>query len=561
MKTKISIFIAFCILCLSSVSNQKAQASSSQIQTDSIRVFSSPDLYSLASNWVYEYGKLNKDAKIKILKMQDNQTENAINSDGSLYFVSDEFHSKQKSQSAWKMVVGVNVQVPIVSSKNPFLDDINAKGASSEKISQLFKSSGNKSWGALLGVKVGSPVNFYVVNNTYSKSELANFLKMDPNWANATIVENEEMLVSSIQKDPYGIGFCQIASVLDPKTNGLVEGISLMPIDKNGNGKIDNNEMIYNDLNTLLRGVWIGKFPKELCENIYMTSAEKPTNDGAVAFLSWVINDGQQYLNTKGYVDLAFNVRQANVSHLTEKDVVQTSNTRSVLPIAATLLVVFVALFFIVDYAVQRVRRQKNIAIDAKVVTSPFINEESISVLDGLYFDKSHTWAFMERDGLVSIGIDDFLQHVTGPITRIKMKNPGEEIRKGEPFLTIIQDGKQLNISAPVTGKVMTHNEKLLTNSSLLNSSPYSEGWIYRIEATHWLRDTQFLIIARGYREWIKMEFLHLKDFLAVVLRANYADNTQIVLQDGGEINDGVLKDLKPEVWEDFQTHFLNSSK
>jgi len=137
------------------------------------------------------------------------------------------------------------------------------------------------------------------------------------------------------------------------------------------------------------------------------------------------------------------------------------------------------------------------------------------------------------------------------------MKEPGEKIKKGEPFLTIIQDGKQLNLKAPISGTIKSQNKKLISNASLINQSPYNEGWIYTIEPTNWLRDTQFLIFANGYREWLKMEFLHIKDFLAIAIRTS---PTELVLQDGGEIKDGILKDLKPEIWEDFQTHFIDNS-
>ncbi|MCX6223699.1 MAG: hypothetical protein NTV01_02940 [Bacteroidia bacterium] len=80
------------------------------------------------------------------------------------------------------------------------------------------------------------------------------------------------------------------------------------------------------------------------------------------------------------------------------------------------------------------------------------MNESNLIVPKGLYFDKTHTWAFMEKDGTVKVGIDDFLQHVTGAITSIKMKKPGEKIKKGEHILTIVQNGKRLNICAPLSG-------------------------------------------------------------------------------------------------------------
>ena len=78
--------------------------------------------------------------------------------------------------------------------------------------------------------------------------------------------------------------------------------------------------------------------------------------------------------------------------------------------------------------------------------------ENSMKFPGGLFFDKSHTWIFMEKNGQVRIGIDDFLQHVTGPITRVKLKKPGDRIVKGEAFMSLIQRGKQLEIQSPVSG-------------------------------------------------------------------------------------------------------------
>ena len=48
-----------------------------------------------------------------------------------------------------------------------------------------------------------------------------------------------------------------------------------------------------------------------------------------------------------------------------------------------------------------------------------------------------------------------FFSILTGPITRIKMKNAGEKVKKGEHILSIIQNGKQLNLYAPVSGTII----------------------------------------------------------------------------------------------------------
>jgi len=187
--------------------------------------------------------------------------------------------------------------------------------------------------------------------------------------------------------------------------------------------------------------------------------------------------------------------------------------------------------------------------------------ESGIKVPAGLYFDKTHTWAFMEKSGIVTVGIDDFLQHVTGPISRIKMKGEGHKVRKGEPILSIIQNGKTLNLYAPVSGTITEQNSRLEENSSLINQSPYGDGWVYKIEPTDWVNENQLLFMAEKQRQFLKKEFSRLKDFLAAALNGPEANLIPVVLQDGGEIKDGILSDMGPEVWEDFQTNFIDPSR
>jgi glycine cleavage system H lipoate-binding protein len=167
----------------------------------------------------------------------------------------------------------------------------------------------------------------------------------------------------------------------------------------------------------------------------------------------------------------------------------------------------------------------------------------------------------MEQNGVVKVGIDDFLQHITGTITRIKMKSQGEKVKKGEQILSIIQNGKQLNLYSPISGIIREQNKSLDSNSSIINSSPYNEGWIYKIEPTNWLRENQLLFMADKHKQYIKNEFSRLKDFLAAVLKTDAEKYPQIVLQDGGELRDGILSDLGPEVWEDFQTKYIDPSR
>ena len=189
-------------------------------------------------------------------------------------------------------------------------------------------------------------------------------------------------------------------------------------------------------------------------------------------------------------------------------------------------------------------------------------SEESVSIANGVYYDKTHTWAFMEKNGLVKIGVDDFLLHITGSLSKLKMKKPGDKVLKGEVVLSINQNGKQLNIFSPISGTVKSLNNQLVEESSLINSSPFNDGWVYMIEPTNWLREVQLLFMADKYKEWLKSEFTRLKDFIATIGQINnQTELSPIILQDGGELKDNVLENFGPEVWEEFQTRFINTSR
>jgi len=228
---------------------------------------------------------------------------------------------------------------------------------------------------------------------------------------------------------------------------------------------------------------------------------------------------------------------------------------------AIFILLAFVVLCVGIDALVQLSRRRS-----AKVPVSSFViprifNEASVNVPKGIFFDRTHTWAFMEKNGLLKVGVADFLLHITGSLNRVKMKNPGDVIKKGEPLLSVIQNGKLLTLYAPVSGTVKSVNKELEDDSSLINSSPYNDGWIYSIEPSNWLKEMQSLFMDDKYKEWLKAEFTRLKDFLAIEWKSDNAAFVPITLQDGGELKDNLLEEFGPEIWEEFQMKFLNTSK
>ena len=61
--------------------------------------------------------------------------------------------------------------------------------------------------------------------------------------------------------------------------------------------------------------------------------------------------------------------------------------------------------------------------------------------------------------------------------------------------------------------------------------------------------------------EWIKNEYSRLKGFIAEYMNNNTPEYAKLTLQDGGSLKEGVLEDLGPGAWEEFQISFIDKSK
>ncbi|MFC2117431.1 glycine cleavage system protein H [Bacteroidota bacterium] len=187
------------------------------------------------------------------------------------------------------------------------------------------------------------------------------------------------------------------------------------------------------------------------------------------------------------------------------------------------------------------------------------ISANILRIPQGLFYNKNHTWAHLEESGTAKVGLDDFLQHITGEVKFTNLKNPGEMINKGDLLSEIDQNGKQLRIFSPISGKILDTNSILNENPQIFNEDPYKKGWIYKIEPSSWKAETNSYFLAEEATNWSTKELERFKDFLSGgSMRKFSSEPSMILLQDGGELRDNILSELPDEVWKDFQKEFLN---
>jgi len=186
------------------------------------------------------------------------------------------------------------------------------------------------------------------------------------------------------------------------------------------------------------------------------------------------------------------------------------------------------------------------------------LSDSILRIPKGLFFSKNHTWAYLERSGNAKVGLDDFLLHITGEIKFINMKHKGDFMFKGELMAQIDQDGKTLDLTSPISGKIMKANSAIIDNPEIVNEDPYGDGWVYLIQPTDWVMETNSYYLSENAVAWSKRELIRFKDFLGETMRKYSPETSMLILQDGGELRDKPLSELPGEVWHDFQKSFLN---
>jgi glycine cleavage system H protein len=103
--------------------------------------------------------------------------------------------------------------------------------------------------------------------------------------------------------------------------------------------------------------------------------------------------------------------------------------------------------------------------------------------LSNYRFSQTHEWVTEDGEG-ARIGISDYAQSQLGDVIYVELPKPGTEIVAGAKFGVVESVKAASDLYSPVSGKVAEVNSVLADRPELINSDPYSEGWMLRLELT-----------------------------------------------------------------------------
>ncbi len=104
-----------------------------------------------------------------------------------------------------------------------------------------------------------------------------------------------------------------------------------------------------------------------------------------------------------------------------------------------------------------------------------------MNIPENLKYTKDHEWVSVEGN-IATVGITDFAQRELGDIVYVEIETEGETMAAEETFGTIEAVKTVSDLFMPVSGTIKEVNGNLESNPESVNSDPYGEGWMVKIE-------------------------------------------------------------------------------
>ena len=125
-----------------------------------------------------------------------------------------------------------------------------------------------------------------------------------------------------------------------------------------------------------------------------------------------------------------------------------------------------------------------------------------MSYPDNLKYNKDHEWVKVD-DNFCFIGITHHAQSELGDIAYVDIAEDLKEVKKGECFGTIEAVKAVADLNSPVTGNVVEINTALNDNPEVINTDPYNDGWMIKVELSN-PAELDDLMKAAEYIDFIK---------------------------------------------------------
>jgi phosphate transport system substrate-binding protein len=271
-----------------------------------IRVSGAWALYPMMVSWAEQYQKLHPNVRVDVSAGGAGKgAADALGGLADIGMISRDIHPEEIKNGGFWVAVVKDAVLPTMNAANPVAKQLDQKGVTRDTFVALWINNKPLTWGEIAGVPgVGNKASVYTRSDACGAAETwAQYLGKRQEDLQGVAVYGDPGLAEAVKRDPMGLGYNNLNYAYDAKTGKPVAGLKLVPLDINGNGKLDPQENFYQTKAKVVKAIAEGRYPSPPARDLNLLTKGKPTG-ATKAFLLWILTDGQKFVDEAGYIAL-----------------------------------------------------------------------------------------------------------------------------------------------------------------------------------------------------------------------------------------------------------------
>lgn len=265
-------------------------------------------LYPLVVAWAEEFQRLHPHVRIDVSAGGAGKgMADALAGLVDLGMVSRDIAPEEITRGANPIPVAKDAVVCIVNARCPAAAALATQGFTRARLQPIWLSTNTFSW-----QQFGAPHHAFL--SVYTRSDAAGapetwarYLGAVQEQLHGTGVYGDPGIVEAVRKDVNGIGYCNLNFAYEAHSGTPVDGIQVVPLDTNENGRVDPEERL-DTRAAAQQAVAAGVYPAPPARPLYLVAKGPITKPVVAAFLRWALTDGQTMVESNGYILLPIHI-------------------------------------------------------------------------------------------------------------------------------------------------------------------------------------------------------------------------------------------------------------
>jgi phosphate transport system substrate-binding protein len=267
--------------------------------------------YPLIDEWIRGFNAKYPAVSVSIL-------QKGASADTANLFISAHYQDATEIKSSYHLLKIARYGIlPITNRQNPWLETVNTTGLDKKRVKSIFFT---KDYDVIYSDEKNNQHPKEASLTIYTRDQrgcapiaFANYFNLNQENINGKrILGDDKGLIAAIAKDSSGITYNNLGYIYDLQTRHVQSPIAIIPIDQNGNGKLDEEEKIYENLDALLYALESGKTKNIPLEYVTIAVPDKITekNNNIRLFAEYILNEGQESNKKYGFLSLSLQEEQ-----------------------------------------------------------------------------------------------------------------------------------------------------------------------------------------------------------------------------------------------------------